>query len=227
MKKLAPSILSCDFSRLGDEVKALEKAGVDMLHVDVMDGMFVPNISIGVPVVQSLRKVTKLPLDVHLMVHEPLRYVEAFAAAGADIITVHVEACTHLDRTLKAIKAAGKQAGVALNPATPLFFLDHIYDIADLILLMTVNPGFGGQSFIEGMLQKLQVLSKKLERQKHIPIEVDGGVGPDNIEKIAKAGAEVFVAGAAIFSQNAGTPAAPDYTKIVRDLKGKLKQASA
>jgi ribulose-phosphate 3-epimerase len=215
---IAPSILSCDFARLGEEVMAVEKAGAGLIHIDVMDGMFVPNISIGVPVVASLRKITQLPLDVHLMVQEPLRYVEAFAKAGADIITVHVEACTHLDRTLQSIKSFGKKAGVALNPATPLFELDHVYDYLDLILIMSVNPGFGGQEFIEGSYQKIRVLEKKLERHREIPIEVDGGINLENIGKIAEAGADIFVAGAAIYSSK-------DYGKTIREMQSKIKRS--
>ena len=199
-KQIAPSILSSNFQNLGDEIIAVEKAGADMIHIDVMDGAFVPNITFGPPVIKSVRSVTKLPFDVHLMIDEPSRYLKDFADAGADIITVHVEACRHLDRTIHAIKDLGKQAGVALNPATPLFALDHLLELVDLVLVMTVNPGFGGQSFIEGSIQKIRVLKKKIERFGYdLPIEVDGGISAENIARVSDAGADIFVAGSAIF----------------------------
>ena len=165
MKKIAPSILSADFARLGEEVRAVAAAGADYIHIDVMDGRFVPNITIGPLVVEAVRKVTDLPLDVHLMIEEPERYVEDFAAAGADIIVVHAEACRHLHRVVQQIKATGKKAGVSLNPATPLHVLDYVLEELDLVLLMTVNPGFGGQSFIEACVPKIQQLRGMLDRQ--------------------------------------------------------------
>ncbi|MCK4503045.1 MAG: ribulose-phosphate 3-epimerase [Desulfuromonadales bacterium] len=200
MIKISPSILSADFSRLGDEVKAIEHAGADYVHVDVMDGHFVPNITIGPLVVDAIRPVTALPLDVHLMIENPDQYIPAFAQAGADIIVVHAEAVRHLHRTIQLIKSLGKRAGVSLNPATSLSALDIILPELDLVLLMTVNPGFGGQSFIESSLPKIAELRRRIETLGlPIELEVDGGVKIDNIESIAAAGADVFVAGSAVF----------------------------
>ncbi len=205
--KLAPSILSADFSRLGEQVAEVTKAGADYIHVDVMDGHFVPNITIGAPVVASLRSWTALPLDVHLMIERPEAHISQFAEAGANIITVHVEAATHLHRLVEAIKGLGVKAGVALNPATPLSSLDEVLPLLDLILVMTVNPGFGGQAFISSMMDKIARLRKILDgRQAKVELEVDGGITAGIAPKVAEAGAEVLVAGAAIFGskQSAG-----------------------
>ena len=200
MIKIAPSILAADFSRLGEEIKAVEEAGADWIHVDVMDGAFVPNLTIGPPVVESIRKVTKLPLDCHLMVENADRLIPDFVSAGADMITVHVEACPHLHRTIQLIKDYDKKAGVVLNPATTLFSLDEIIEDVDLVLLMSVNPGFGGQSFIPQVLSKIQLLRETLDQSEvEIDVQVDGGVKPDNAAVIKQAGANVLVAGSAIF----------------------------
>ena len=213
MMKIAPSILSADFSRLGDEIRAIEQGGADYVHIDVMDGHFVPNITIGPLVVDAVRRVTDLPLDVHLMIEHPDRYVSDFAKAGADLIVVHVEATTHLHRTIQLIRSLGKKAGVSLNPATPLTTLDMILPDLDLVLLMTVNPGFGGQSFIESCLPKIAELRQRIDQLgKTIELEVDGGVKIDNIEHIAAAGADVFVAGSAVFGTN-------DYAATIRQLR--------
>jgi ribulose-phosphate 3-epimerase len=218
MKKIAPSILSADFSRLGDEVRAVEKGGADYIHVDVMDGHFVPNITIGPLVVDAVRKVTKLPLDVHLMIADPDRYVPEFAAAGADIIVVHAEATNHLHRTIQLIKSFGKRAGVSLNPATPLNHLDHIVEELDLVLLMTVNPGFGGQSFIEACIPKIHSMRAMLDKRGlETELEVDGGVKTDNIARISSAGADVFVAGSAVFGSD-------DYASTISELKRQAKE---
>lgn len=199
--KIAPSILSADFARLGEEVSAVSDAGADYIHVDVMDGRFVPNITIGPLVVKAVRSVTTLPLDVHLMIVEPERYIEDFAVAGADIIVVHAEACTHLHRVIQQIKACGKRAGVSLNPATPLNALEYVLSDLDLVLLMSVNPGFGGQSFINGVLPKISQLRGMLDSiGSHAELEVDGGINRSNIRAIAEAGADVFVAGSAVFN---------------------------
>jgi ribulose-phosphate 3-epimerase len=215
MQKLmmAPSILSADFSRLGEEIRAVEKAGADIIHVDVMDGHFVPNITIGPPVVASVRKITDLPLDVHLMITDADRYIEDFARAGADWITVHVEVCPHLHRTVSRIKELGKKAGAVLNPATPLASLDEILGDLDLVMLMSVNPGFGGQSFIRSSIRKIQTLRKMIaERGLGVGIEVDGGISPATIGDVAGAGANIFVAGSAVFGQQ-------DYAKVIREMK--------
>jgi ribulose-phosphate 3-epimerase len=197
---LAPSILSADFSRLAEEIRAVEQAGVTMLHVDVMDGHFVPNLTIGPPVVASLRKATSLRLDTHLMVEEPDRLLDAFLEAGADMISVHVEACRHLHRTVTSIRAAGRQAGVVLNPATPLHALDDILAEADYVLLMSVNPGWGGQRFIPHVMEKIASLRSRIdEAGLAARIEVDGGVTHDNIAALAEAGADILVAGSAVF----------------------------
>ncbi len=200
---IAPSILSADFARLGEEVKAIAAAGADWIHVDVMDGRFVPNITIGQPVVRALRAITDLPLDVHLMIDDPGRYVEEFAAAGADWITVHQEACTHLHRCLQQIHHTGKKAGVSLNPATPVETIEHVLGDVDLILIMSVNPGFGGQKFIPVALEKIRAVRHALRERglRDVLIEVDGGVGPDNAAEVLRAGTDVIVAGNAIFSQ--------------------------
>ncbi|PLX87164.1 MAG: ribulose-phosphate 3-epimerase [Desulfuromonas sp.] len=213
MIKIAPSILSADFARLGDEVRAIESAGADYVHVDVMDGHFVPNITIGPLVVDAVRPVTGLPLDVHLMIENPDQYVPAFAEAGADIIVVHAEASTHLHRTVQLIRSLGKKAGVSLNPGTSLTALDMILPDLDLVLLMTVNPGFGGQSFIENCLPKIEALRQRIDQLGlDVELEVDGGVKTDNIERIAAAGADVFVAGSAVFGTD-------DYAATIASLK--------
>jgi len=213
MVKIAPSILSADFSRLGEEVKAVEEAGADWIHVDVMDGKFVPNITVGPLVVEALRKVTDLPLDVHLMIENADLYVEDFAVAGADIISVHAEACPHLHRTIQRIKDNGARAGVVLNPATTLFALDEIIEQVDMVLLMSVNPGFGGQEFIGSVLSKIELLRNTLkESGVELDLEVDGGVRPDNAATIKKAGANVLVAGSAIFGSD-------DYKKTIDELR--------
>jgi ribulose-phosphate 3-epimerase len=199
--KIAPSILSADFGRLGEQVAAAEKAGADYIHVDVMDGHFVPNITIGVPVVASLRKWTKLPLDVHLMIENPERHIQAFAEAGADIITVHIETSPHIHRNIHLIKSAGVKAGVSLNPGTSVSMLTEILPAVDLVLVMSVNPGFGGQTFIMEALDKIVRLRSELDSRKlKTELEVDGGINPETAYQVVKAGARVLVAGAAIFS---------------------------
>ncbi|GAA0495294.1 ribulose-phosphate 3-epimerase [Salinibacillus aidingensis] len=201
MTKLAPSILSADFARLGEEVKDVEQAGADYIHVDVMDGHFVPNITIGPLIVKAIRPVTALPLDVHLMIEKPEDYVEAFANAGADIITVHQEACVHLHRTIQMIKQNGVKAGVVINPATPVETIRPILPDVDLVLLMTVNPGFGGQAFIESVIPKIEeVAALKQEQNLSFEIEVDGGVNKDTAKRCTDAGTNVLVAGSAIFN---------------------------
>jgi ribulose-phosphate 3-epimerase len=200
MIKIAPSILSADFARLGEEIRAAEDAGAHLLHIDVMDGHFVPNITIGPPVVESIRKVTGLPLDVHLMIEDPDRYLKDFISAGADFLTVHCEATVHLHRTVQAIKEGGTKAGVSINPATPVWTLDDILADVDLVLIMSVNPGFGGQEFIPHTLEKLRLLRKKISGAGSPPlIEVDGGVKPGNAKEIAAAGADILVMGSAFF----------------------------
>lgn len=202
MIKIAPSILSADFSRLGDDIKAVEEAGADYIHVDVMDGHFVPNITIGPLVVQAIRPVTKLPLDVHLMIENPDRYIEEFAKAGADIISVHVEASPHLHRTVQLIKQHGVKAGVVINPATSVDSIRHILQGVDLVLLMTVNPGFGGQAFIESVVPKIKEVSDLVKTQGlNVEIEVDGGVNPETARLCVEAGANVLVAGSAIYGK--------------------------
>ena len=199
-KKIAPSILSADFARLGEEIHAVEEAGADYIHIDVMDGHFVPNITIGPMVVKAVRQVTDLPLDVHLMIENADLFIDAFRDAGADILTVHAEAVTHLQRTLAYIRGQGMKAGVSLNPATPLCVLDHVLEDTDMVLVMTVNPGFEGQKFIPSMIPKVKTLSEIIRSKGlEVEIEVDGGIGPDTIGEISSAGANVFVAGSAIF----------------------------
>ncbi|OGQ95371.1 MAG: ribulose-phosphate 3-epimerase [Deltaproteobacteria bacterium RIFOXYD12_FULL_57_12] len=214
---LAPSILAADFARLGEEVAAVAAAGADVIHVDVMDGHFVPNITIGPAVVAAVRRITDLPLDVHLMIEEPDRYLEEFAAAGADWITVHVEVCRHLHRTVARIKELGRKAGAVLNPATPLASLTEILPDLDLVMLMSVNPGFGGQSFISSSVDKIRELRAMIARRGlAVGIEVDGGIGPATIGAVAAAGANMFVAGSAVFGQ-------PDYAAVL----SQLRQAAA
>ncbi|MDB4973392.1 MAG: Ribulose-phosphate 3-epimerase [Myxococcaceae bacterium] len=215
---ISPSILSADFARLGDEVTALERSGADWAHVDVMDGRFVPNMTIGPIVVAALKRVTRLPLDVHLMIVEPERYVEDFAKAGADIITVHVETCHHLHRTLQQIRATGKKAGVSLNPGTSEDTLRYVLELTDLVLVMSVNPGFGGQEFIPAVLPKIQNLRRMIDASgRPIHLEVDGGVKPGIARQVVEAGADVLVAGSAVFGHK--TPDDKPYAKAIQALR--------
>ena len=210
---IAPSILSADFTRLGDEIRAVEAAGADVIHVDVMDGHFVPNITIGPLVVRAVRAVTDLPVDVHLMITDPDRYLKDFIDAGADWVTVHVEACVHLHRTLACIKDMGRKAGTVLNPATSLTTLENVLAEVDLVMLMSVNPGFGGQSFIPSAIDKIRRLRQMLDAvNPGAGIEVDGGIGPATIGAVAEAGANIFVAGSAIYGQ-------AEYGPVIRDLR--------
>lgn len=203
MIKIAPSILSADFVRLGEEIKAAEIAGVDMFHLDIMDGHFVPNITIGPAIVEAIRNITALPLDVHLMISHPDKFLNDFIKAGADFVTVHVEASVHLHRTVSYIKEKNVMAGVSLNPATPIWTLDNILNDLDMVLLMSVNPGFGGQAFIESMIDKIRHLKKMIiDRGSNTLIEVDGGVKLDNAKAIADAGADILVMGSAFFGSN-------------------------
>lgn len=200
--KLSPSVLSADFTKLGTEVKLVDEAGADYIHLDVMDGQFVPNISFGIPVIEAVRKVTDKPLDVHLMIDEPIRYLQEFKNAGADIVTVHAESCTHLHRTISRIRELDMKAGVALNPATSVNVLNYIFDDIDLALVMSVNPGFSGQTFIPGMLDKIKRIHKIANDKglKNLEIEVDGGITLNNVAAVVDAGANVIVAGSAIFN---------------------------
>ncbi|WP_096435456.1 ribulose-phosphate 3-epimerase [Alteribacter populi] len=215
MTKIAPSILSADFARLGEEVEDVEKGGADYIHVDVMDGHFVPNITIGPLLVDAIRPVTKLPLDVHLMIENPDQYIPAFAKSGADILSVHVEACPHLHRTIHLIKSEGVKAGVVLNPATPVESIRHIVKDVDLILLMTVNPGFGGQSFIEEVLPKITQVKEMCVQagNEDVDIQVDGGVNEKTARLCVEAGANVLVAGSAIYNKQ-------DRKKAIEDIRG-------
>jgi len=213
MIEIAPSILSADFNRLGEQIAIVEGAGASLLHVDVMDGRFVPNITVGLPVVKAISRATRLPIDAHLMIVEPGRYAEQFVAAGAQMVSIHLEADPHVHRTLTAIRAAGAQAGVAINPATPLSALDEALKVADYVLLMSVNPGFGGQEFIPASLDKVRRLRKMIdERGFRARIEIDGGIDRDNVADVAGAGAEIIVSGSAIFG-------APDPAVALRELR--------
>ena len=216
MKKIAPSILSADFSRLGEEVRAVEEAGADVIHVDVMDGHFVPNITIGPLVVQGLKKLTSLPLDVHLMIEKPERYIEAFAQAGSDWITVHAEVCPQLKRIIKKIRQLNVRPGIVLKPATSLKTLYPVLDNIDLVLIMSVNPGFGGQSFIPSTLKKIERLRKIIAQNQYpLEIEVDGGVKIENLREVSKAGGDIFVVGTGIFKTK-------DYEETIRKLRQEI-----
>jgi ribulose-phosphate 3-epimerase len=213
MIEIAPSILSADFTRLGQQIEEVERAGASLLHVDVMDGRFVPNITVGLPVVKAISRATQLPIDAHLMIVEPGRYAEQFVKAGAQMVSIHIEADPHAHRTLSAIRDAGAQAGIAFNPATPLSALDEALKFADYVLLMSVNPGFGGQKFIPESLEKVRRLRKMIdERRLKTRIEIDGGIDKENVAEIAGAGAEIIVSGSAIFG-------APDPAVALRELR--------
>ena len=221
MLKLAPSILSADFGNLARDIKAIEAAGADWIHIDMMDGMFVPNISFGFPVMKSIRPVTNMVFDAHLMVEEPGRYIEECKQAGADLICVHAEACKHLNRTVMQIKESGRKVGVALNPATPISSLEYILEYIDMVLIMTVNPGFGGQSFIENSIRKIKEI-RQMANDKgltDLDIEVDGGVTPQNVGTLIEAGANIFVAGSAVFKG--------DIEKNIADFKAVFAQYEA
>jgi ribulose-phosphate 3-epimerase len=216
LKKIAPSILSADFSRLGDEVRAVERAGADVIHVDVMDGHFVPNITIGPLVVQGLKKLTSMPLDVHLMIENPERYVEPFAQAGSDWITIHAEVCPHLKRMIKKIRQLNVRPGIVLKPATSIKTLYPVLDDIDLVLIMSVNPGFGGQSFIPSTLKKIERLRKIIDQNQYpLEIEVDGGVKIENIREVSIAGGDIFVVGTGLFKTK-------DYGKTIRKLRQEI-----
>lgn len=220
MYQIAASVLSADFSRLAEEIKTVDRGGADCIHIDVMDGAFVPNITFGPKIVDTIKKLTGLPLDVHLMIQQPERFIADFADAGADIITVHAEACTHLHRTLQQIHERGAQAGVAFNPATPLSTLDYIAEDINQILVMTVNPGFGGQKFIDGMLQKIEQ-ARALIKQRNLPvgIEVDGGINPHTIASCTAAGANIFVAGSFIYNNT-------NHAEAIGKLRSSLPQGA-
>jgi len=218
--KIGPSILSADYSRLGEEVQAVEKAGADYIHVDVMDGHFVPNITIGPAVVESLHRRTSLPLDVHLMIQNPDQFLEAFIKAGAGILTVHVEACPDFRPTLAAIKKNGARAGISLNPATPVALIEPALEYADLVLVMTVNPGFGGQKLIPAVLPKIEQLRSLIDRRGwNLELEVDGGIKVDNIRTLAQAGSDMFVSGSGIFSSS-------DYGKMIRAMREEIRKGA-
>jgi ribulose-phosphate 3-epimerase len=216
MGKIAPSILSADFTRLGEEVKAVEKAGADYIHIDVMDGHFVPNITIGPMIVKAVRRITELPLDVHLMISHPERFIDIFVDAGADILTVHTEATTHLHRVIQHIRHRGARPSVSLNPATPLGVLEYIIEDVDMVLLMTVNPGFEAQEFIPTVVPKIRKLREDVDKKRlNVEIEVDGGISPETVAQVSSAGAEVFVAGSAIFYSK-------DYGKTIRLMRDRM-----
>ena len=218
MKKIAPSILSADFTKLAKEIRAVEDAKADYIHVDVMDGHFVPNITVGPFIVEAARKATRLPLDVHLMIENPDKFISDFAKAGSDIITVHAEASRHLHRTIQIIKEHGIRAGVSLNPTTPLYYLDHILGDVDLVLLMTVNPGFSGQEFIKSCLPKIERMRRMLDEGNYkAELEVDGGIKVSNIGAAAKAGADVFVAGSAVFGSD-------NYKKTIAAMRQEMEE---
>jgi ribulose-phosphate 3-epimerase len=218
-KKISPSILSADFSRLTEEVKAMEKAGADSIHVDVMDGHFVPNITVGPLIVETVHRITSLPLDVHLMIQNPDDFLESFIEAGANILTIHVEAVVHLHRTLTEIKKKGALAGISLNPATPLCAIEPALEYADLALVMTVNPGFGGQEFIPSILPKIEQLRRLIdEKGWKLELEVDGGIKIENIGQVAKAGADVFVSGSGLFKT-------ADYGKTITTMRNQIEQS--
>lgn len=220
MKKLiAPSILSADFSRLKEEIESVEKAGADWIHIDVMDGMFVPNITIGIPIVRSIRKVTKLPLDVHLMIVDPDRYIEDFAESGADIITIHAEGTVHTDRALNLIRSLGKKSGISINPGTSLSSIEEVLGLADLVLVMSVNPGFGGQKFIPYSIDKVKRLREMLLERglEEVLIEIDGGITQENVADVAAAGVDVFVCGSAVFG-------AKDYGRVIGNMKSIIEK---
>ncbi|MFQ5328431.1 MAG: ribulose-phosphate 3-epimerase [Thermodesulfobacteriota bacterium] len=217
MKKIAPSILSADFARLGDEIKAVEEGSADYIHIDVMDGHFVPNITIGPFVVEAVRRITTLPLDVHLMIESPERAIPHFAAAGSDIMTVHAEACPHLHRTVQQIKELGVRAGVSLNPSTSVTVLDHILEELDLVLVMSVNPGFGGQQFIPSSLKKVREIRERLDASGcKAELEIDGGIKIANIGEASRAGADVFVAGSAVFGSD-------NYSDTIKSMKEEVR----
>ena len=215
--KIAPSILSADFSRLGEQVEMLEEGGADYIHIDIMDGHFVPNLTFGPIVVKAIRDRTQLPFDVHLMMANPMDYIDDFVDAGADIITVHAEVLPHLHRAIQQIRQKGVKASVSLNPSTPLSVLDYVLEDLDMVLLMTVNPGFGGQQFIPAMMDKIKALRDKIDSMNlDVDIQVDGGISLDNINEVAQAGANVFVAGSAVFN-------APDPKEMIKDMKKEVR----
>ena len=217
--RIAPSILSADFGRLADEVRAVEQGGADLIHVDVMDGHFVPNITLGPVVVEAVKRATTLPIDVHLMIEKPERYVDAFVSAGASIVSVHAEACTHLHRVLQQIRAAGAQPAVALNPHTPLTGLEYVLDDCAMVLLMSVNPGFGGQKYIASATRKIAELRAMADRRGlPLSIEVDGGIGPGNAGEIVRAGADTLVAGNAVYAK-------PPYDKAISEIRAAAERA--
>lgn len=218
MKKIAPSILSADFTRLAEEIRAVEAAGADYIHIDVMDGNFVPNITIGPFIVEAIKRVTRLPLDVHLMIEKPENFIASFAKAGSSIITVHAEATKHLHRLVQSIKEHGVMAGVSINPATPVEAIEDVIGDVDLVLVMSVNPGFGGQDFIKSALEKIKKIRALLdEGGLKAAIEVDGGIKVNNIGEASRAGADVFVAGSAVFGS-------PDYNKTIREMKAEISK---
>ncbi|MBW1823413.1 MAG: ribulose-phosphate 3-epimerase [Deltaproteobacteria bacterium] len=217
MKKLSPSILSADFSRLKDEIQAVEEAGADYIHIDVMDGHFVPNITIGPMVVEAVKKITSLPLDVHLMISDPDKYIEDFIKSGSNLLSVHVETCPHLQRTVTYIRDKGVKPAVVLNPSTDLYTLEYTLEEVDMVLLMTVNPGFGGQKFIPGMIPKIKKLRRLIdESQLSVELEVDGGINLENIGLVSQAGADVVVSGSAVFKS-------ADCRETVREMKKKME----